>query len=73
MGLYARQLKFAKYMKRYGIKGVTNHELASNGFLRYSHYIQICRTLYDMQIITERQYLPNGRATGVYKYYLVEE
>lgn len=68
-----QQLRFAKYMNKYGRKGVTNHELARQGFLRYSHYIQICRTLYDMQIITERQYLPNGRATNVYKYYYIPE
>lgn len=63
-----RQLKFAQYMEKYGRKGVTNHELAHQGFLRYSHYVQVCRQQYDMNIITERQFLPNGRATNVYVY-----
>lgn len=28
-----QQLKFAKYMEKYGRSGVTNHELARQGFL----------------------------------------
>lgn len=68
-----QQLKFARYIQKYGKKGVTNHELARHGFLRYSHYIKVCRDDYGMNISTERQYLPNGKATNVYKYYLLTE
>lgn len=68
-----QQLRFAKYMEKYGRRGVTNHELARQGFLRYSHYVKVCRDQYGMNILTERQYLPNGRATNVYKYYLIKE
>lgn len=68
-----QQLRFAKYMEKYGRKGVTNHELARQGFLRYSHYVLVCRTQYGMNILTERQYLPNGRATNVWTYRLVTE
>lgn len=68
-----QQLKFAKYMEKYGRSGVTNHELARQGFLRYSHYIKVCRDEYGMNIVTERQKLPNGRSTNVWKYYLIKE
>lgn len=68
-----QQLKFAKFMKKHGRSGITNHALARQGFLRYSHYIKQCRDEYGMSISSERQYLPNGRATNVWKYYYTEE
>lgn len=68
-----RQLRFARFMEKYGIRGITSVELSRQGFLRYSHYVKVCRDQYDMNILTERMYLPNGRATNVYKYTLIKE
>ena len=61
-----------KMLKRAGSHGVHNYDFSNNGMLRYGSLILELRKD-GHNISVERQYLPNGRSTQVYKYYLLDE
>ena len=64
--------KIIKLLWRAGKRGVPNYEFPKHGILRYSARINELRADgYD--ILCERQYLPNGRATNIFRYTLIEE
>jgi len=52
--------------------GVANYQFANNRILRYSAVIERLRKD-GYNIITERVFLKNGRATNVWKYTLIED
>lgn len=62
-----------KLMRKAGKKGLPNYEFPRNRILRYSQVIKTLRDEHGMNILVEREYLPNGRATNVYRYILIEE
>lgn len=62
-----------RLLKLAGKDGVPNYKFPEHNLLRYSHYIKKLRDEYDCHITVERQYLPNGRASNVYWYYLEED
>jgi hypothetical protein len=65
----AQILSMLKKNKR---KGVANYEFPAHRILRYSARIDELRK--DGHNITcTRDYLPNGRATNVFRYHLVED
>jgi hypothetical protein len=57
-----------KALKEAGNKGLTNYNLSGIS-LKYTNRISELRQSGN-NIYTERQYLPNGRATGTWRYYL---
>lgn len=61
-----------KMLRRAKSHGVYNYELAGVRILRYGACLKRLRDD-GHNILTERVYLPNGRATGVFRYVLVEE
>lgn len=61
-----------KMLREAGSKGVRNHQFPENRILRYSARINDLRKE-GYNIYCERVLLPNGRSTGVFKYYLNEE
>lgn len=64
--------KMLKMLKRAGSRGIENYKFAKAGMLRYSSVVSDLRNDgYD--IFVERVYLPNGRATNIYRYFLLEE
>lgn len=64
--------KTYKLLKKAGSNGVPNYKFPQNNLLRYSHYISELRKE-GHRITIERQYLPNGRASNVYWYYLEKD
>lgn len=60
-----------KLLKKAGKHGVMNYTFPQHRLLRYSQYISDLRDE-GYTILVERQYLPNGRATNVWKYTLLE-
>lgn len=61
-----------RVLKKAGSRGVKNYEFASQGFLRYSHYVKELRA--DGHHITaERLKLPNGRWSNVWLYRLEDD
>lgn len=64
--------KMLKLLRKAGLKGVRNYQFVRHRILRYSARIGDLRNEgYDIKC--ERMYLPNGRATNVYRYVLIEE
>lgn len=61
-----------KMLQKAGKHGVKNFQFAERGILRYGAVIELLRKE-GYHIITERQHLPNGRATNVWNYTLTEE
>lgn len=64
--------KTYKLLKQAGNKGVPNYAFYQNRILRPSARIAELRQD-GHNIQAERQHLPNGRATNVWKYYLIED
>lgn len=61
-----------KLLRKAGKRGVENHVFPRWGILRYSAVIKDLRED-GYNILTERKWLPNGRATNTYTYILIEE
>lgn len=61
-----------KMLRKAGSRGVPNYKFPEHRILRYSSRIRELR-LEGFNILAERQKLPNGRSTGVWLYYLIEE
>lgn len=72
MSELSQESKILKMLRKAGQRGVANHEFPKRRILRYSARIGDLRAD-GYNIICERVYLPNGRATNVFKYILVEE
>lgn len=64
--------KVLKMLRKAGQRGVPNYKFYSNRILRPSARIAELRAD-GYNIIAERQHLPNGRATNVWNYVLIEE
>jgi hypothetical protein len=64
--------KILKLLTKAGNKGVPNYDFPKHKILRYSSRITELRKE-GYNIYTERQKLPNGRATGVFRYYLLND
>lgn len=61
-----------KLLRKAGSKGVPNYVFPANRILKYSSRITDLRND-GYNIYCERVFLPNGRATNVYRYYLDEQ
>ena len=61
-----------KMLRKAGSKGVKNYQFPMNGILRYSARIGELRAE-GFNIVAERVRLPNGRATNVFTYVLIED
>ena len=71
MDTSSQSSKIIKELKKAGTQGLTNYQLSGIS-LKYSSRITELR--HDgHNIIAVRQYLPNGRSTGTWRYYLNEE
>ena len=64
--------KVLKMLRKAGQRGVPNYKFQQHRVLCYTKIISNLRAD-GYSILTERQYLPNGRATGVHNYVLIEE
>lgn len=64
--------RLLKLLWKAGSKGVPNHAFYKHGILRSSARIAELRAD-GYEIMAVRQYLPNGRATNVWNYVLVEQ
>lgn len=64
--------KVLKMLRKAGQRGVMNYEFPKKRILRYSARIGELRND-GYNIIAERVKLPNGRATNVFRYILIEE
>ena len=61
-----------KLLRKAGKRGVPNHEFYKHRILRSSARLGELRAE-GFNILCERDYLPNGRATNVFRYILIEE
>lgn len=61
-----------KLLRKAGNKGVPNYVFPRHRILKYSSRITDLRQE-GHDIYCERDYLPNGRASNVFRYYLNEE
>ena len=64
--------KVLQLLKNAGKHGVPNYTFFDNRILRASERIRELKAD-GYSIVTSRDYLPNGRATNVYRYTLIEE
>lgn len=64
--------KIIKMLWKAGKRGVYNYEFPKHGILRYSARINELRAD-KYNILCERVYLNNGRATNVFRYTLINE
>jgi hypothetical protein len=71
MDTLCQSSKIIKELKRAGNKGLANHDLARISLKYSSRITELRHDGYDIMAI--RQYLPNGRATGTWRYYLNRE
>lgn len=68
----AQTTTMLKMLRKAGNKGVENYKFPQARILRYSQTVKTLREQgFDIQLA--RTYLPNGRATNVWKYYLTED
>lgn len=72
MSELSQHARILKMLRHAGSKGVANWEFPQARILRLSARIQELRAE-GHDIIVERDYLPNGRATNVFRYILVED
>ena len=63
--------RILKMLQDAGSRGVENHKLASYNLGYRSRITELRQDGYN--IFCERQTLPNGKMSGVWKYYLTEE
>lgn len=68
----SQQGKVLKMLRRAGSKGVANYEFPQNRVLKYNARISELRQD-GYNIYAERVILPNGRFSGVWRYYLNEK
>lgn len=61
-----------KLLRKAGSKGVPNYTFFNNRILRASERIRELKQD-GYEIITERDRLPNGRSTNVWRYILIED
>lgn len=69
--MLSQEDRVLKMLRKAGKKGVANYEFPRRGILRYSARIGDLRG-YGHNISCERIKLKNGRATNVFRYYLIE-
>lgn len=72
MSELSQEARLLKMLWKAGSRGVPNYEFPKHKILRYSARIGDLRKA-GYNIACERDYLPNGRATGVFRYYIIEE
>lgn len=72
MSKLTQQEQVLQLLRKAGNKGVPNYALYQHRILRPSARIGELREE-GFNIYCEREYLQNGRATNVYRYYLIEE
>jgi len=63
--------RMLQLLRKAGSEGMYNYQFPQHRLLRYSQYVSDLRDD-GYTVLVERQYLPNGRATNVYRYTLVE-
>lgn len=68
----SQEAKLLHMLKQAGSHGIANYKFPEARILRYSARINDLRKQ-GYEILCERQVLPNGRSTGVFKYYLIEQ
>lgn len=68
----SQQGKILKLLRQAGKKGVPNYKFPRHNILRLSARLGELRAD-GYNIYCTRDYLPNGRATNVWRYYLSEE
>ena len=68
----SQEERILKLLRKAGNKGVANYDFPRHRILRYSARIGDLRAE-GFNIYCERERLPNGRATNVFRYYLNEE
>lgn len=68
----SQESSMLKMLRKAGNHGVANYKFPQARILSYTKIISELRAD-GYNIITERVKLPNGRSTGVYKYYLLTE
>lgn len=68
----SQEAKMLKMLRKAGQRGVENYKFPANKILRYSARINDLRQD-GYNILCERVRLPNGRATNIFRYVLVEE
>lgn len=68
----SQEARILKMLRKAGKRGVENYQFPKHRILRLSARLGELRQQ-GYNIYCERQYLPNGRATSVWKYYLVED
>lgn len=68
----SQEEQILRMLRKAGSRGVANHEFPKHRILRYSARLGELRNE-GYNIYCERQKLPNGRATNVFKYYLIED
>lgn len=67
-----QETRVLKLLRKAGSRGVPNYKFQQHRILCYTKIISNLRSD-GYNILTERQFLPNGRATGTYNYVLIEE
>lgn len=67
-----QETKLIRMLRKAGRHGVENYKFPQNRILCYTKVISRLRAD-GYNIYKERVVLPNGRSTGVYKYYLQEQ
>lgn len=72
MAKLTQQEQVIKLLRKAGSKGVPNYAWYQNRILRPSARIGELRAD-GFNIYCERERLPNGRATNVFRYYLIED
>ena len=72
MSELSQSSKVLKMLREAGNKGVANYEFPRHRILRLSARLGELRAE-GYNIYCERQRLPNGRATNVWRYYINEE
>lgn len=72
MSELSQEARILKLLRKAGNKGIANYEFPRQRILRYSARIGNLRND-GHNIYCEREYLPNGRATNIYRYYLYED
>lgn len=68
----SQQTKVLRALRKAGQRGVPNYWFPEHRILRLSARLGELRAE-GYNIVAERQYLPNGRATNVWNYILIED
>lgn len=68
----SQEQRIIKMLRKAGNRGIANYEFPKHRILRLSARLGELRKQ-GYNIYCERVFLPNGRATNVFKYYLGDE